>query len=177
MEPFRPSRVLPKLAAAFYLHAKGPPGRMPDFRDMLHPLSRRRLLQWGAASPLLLTPFDGLAADHFADTGLHFGPPQPFSFAALAARAEAMAAADYQPPYRPAPELVAQIDYDAHGKIRFAPERALFGPRSEGMRSAYPATFFHLGKLFGKSVKMHAVAGGAAREVLYSPSYFSMPAD
>src|SRR3546814_9044328 len=88
-----------------------------------------------------------------------------------------MAGQAYRPPYRPAPELVRQIDYEAHGKIRFDPERALYGPGSGGTLSAYPATFFHLGRYFGTAVKMHALEHGAAREILYSPDYFDMPAD
>src|SRR3546814_8278280 len=72
--------------------------------------------------------------------GLTFGPPRPFAFEALIARAVAMAGQAYRPPYRPAPELVRQIDYEAHGKIRFVPERALSGPGRGGTLSAYPAT-------------------------------------
>ncbi|MDE2018229.1 MAG: glucan biosynthesis protein D, partial [Hyphomicrobiales bacterium] len=41
----------------------------------------------------------------------------------------------------------------------------------------YPATFFHLGTYFRKPVRMHVVEGGAAREILYDPAYFDMPAD
>src|SRR3546814_14282629 len=62
-----------------------------------------------------------------------------------------MAGQPYEPPYRPAPEVVQQIDYEAHGKIRFDPDRALFGPDGTGTASAYPATFFHLGQFFGNS--------------------------
>ncbi|HEY9548397.1 MAG TPA: glucan biosynthesis protein D, partial [Kiloniellaceae bacterium] len=140
------------------------------------PFSRRRLLQWaaaGTAAPALLGPLQGWAQG----AGLHFGPAQPFSFGALIQRAEQMAGQPYEPPYRPAPEVVQQIDYEAHGKIRFDPDRALFGPDGTGTASAYPATFFHLGQFFGKSVKMHALEEGAAREILYSPDYFEMPKD
>src|SRR3546814_2123892 len=120
---------------------------------------------------------DVCSSDLGSSGGLTFGPPRPFAFEALIARAEAMAGQAYRPPYRPAPELVRQIDYEAHGKIRFDPERALYGPGSGGTLSAYPATFFHLGRYFGTAVKMHALEHGAAREILYSPDYFDMPAD
>ncbi|MGF1593378.1 MAG: glucan biosynthesis protein [Kiloniellaceae bacterium] len=140
-------------------------------------------MQWagaGAAAPLLTGTLEALAQGR--DSGLHFGPARPFSFEALVARAQELAARPYQPPYRPAPEVVAEIDYDAHGKIRFDPDNALFAPgNGEGGSgadaSAYPATFFHLGQFFGKSVTMHALEDGAAREILYSPGYFDMPAD
>ncbi|MGF1628087.1 MAG: glucan biosynthesis protein [Kiloniellaceae bacterium] len=146
---------------------------------MPNALSRRRLLQWagaGVAAPALLGPLESWAQSS-SGGGLHFGPALPFSFEALTARAENMAGRPYEPPYRPAPEVVQQIDYDAHGKIRFDPDKALHGPDSPGSTSAYPATFFHLGQFFGKSVKMHALEDGAAREILYSPDYFEMPED
>ena len=141
-------------------------------------LSRRRLLQWagaGAAAPALLGPLERWAQG--SPGGLRFGPARPFSFEALTARAEEMARQSYQPPHRPAPEVVEQIDYEAHGKIRFDPERALYGPGGGGTQSDYPVTFFHLGQFFGNPVKMHALEDGVAREVLYSPDYFEMPAD
>jgi glucans biosynthesis protein len=69
--------------------------------------------------------------------------------------------------------VLTRIDYDAHGKIRFKTENALWadGP------GAYPVTFFHLGRFFQKPVHMHVVEGGRAREILYDDSYFDMPAD
>lgn len=106
-------------------------------------------------------------------SGLHLGPAQPFSFDALIERASTMAKASYVPPPKSRPDIVEQIDYETWGQIRYRPADALFadGP------SLYPATFFHVGHFFPKSVKMHALEGDVAREILYSPSYFSMPAD
>jgi len=105
--------------------------------------------------------------------GLRLGAGQPFSFEALIERAAAMAKAPYESPPRPMPEIVQQIDYDAWGNIRYRPDYALFadGP------SLYPATFFHVGQFFQKSVKMHVLEHGVAREILYRPDYFSMPKD
>jgi glucans biosynthesis protein len=104
---------------------------------------------------------------------LNLGKAEPFSFDALIEKARTRAAQPYKAPYRPAPELVKKIDYEVHGKIRYKSERALdaAGP------GAYPATFFHLGMFFPKSVKMHALRDGQAREILYSPDYFDMPAN
>ena len=80
----------------------------------------------------------------------------------------------------PSPALPAavleRIDYDAHGRIRFRPDHALFrdGP------GAYPVTFFHLGRFFPTPVRMHVLEGrpGAwsARELLYDSAAFDMPA-
>ena len=52
--------------------------------------------------------------------------PEPFSYELLIERAKAMAARPYVPPPQPAPDVVRRIDYDAHGKLRYRPEYALF---------------------------------------------------
>ena len=104
---------------------------------------------------------------------LRFGPASPLSFDGLKQRARDLARAPYIPPTRPAPEVLQQIDYDAHGKIKFKTDLALWanGP------SAFPVTFFHLGRYFQLPVRMHVVEGGEAREILYDSRYFDMPAD
>ena len=139
------------------------------------PLTRRafvRSLAAGAASTACAQALPPTPAYANPQT-LKFGQPFPFSFDALIARARAQAAAPYKEPYRPAPDIVSKIDYDAHGKIRWKPELALFADQSAG----YPVTFFHLGQLFAKSIKMHELRAGQAREIVYSPHYFTMPAD
>lgn len=100
-------------------------------------------------------------------------PASPFSFEALVVRARDMAAGAYVPPPRPMPEVVERIDYDAHGRIRF---RADAAPYADG-KGAYPVTFFHLGRYFGRPVKIFLVDGGQAREFEYSPTLFDMPVD
>lgn len=124
-----------------------------------------------AAVAALLSHVDPAHADK--PKGLNFGKAQPFSYEALIERARLAAAKPYEPPYRPAPSVVKRIDYEVHGKIRFKSDSALdaTGP------GRYPATFFHLGMFFQKSVKMYALRDGQAREILYSPAYFDMPAD
>ncbi|RYF34510.1 MAG: glucan biosynthesis protein D [Comamonadaceae bacterium] len=112
-----------------------------------------------------------------ARAALQLGTPTPFSFEALRARAQALAAQPYIAVRTPAPEVVQRIDYEAHGKLRFDPAEALFadGP------GALPVTFFHLGRFFPAPVRMHRVdrTGGDAfaRELRYDPAAFSMPAD
>ncbi len=133
-------------------------------------LTDRRSLLASAAALLgaSLVPDAGLATQ-----GLRTNAPQPFSFDILKAMARERAARPYEPPRRPAPEIVAQIDYDAWGKIRFDPDSAVYadGP------GRFPVTFFHLGKYFPKSVEMNVVSDGMARTIIYDPSYFDMPAD
>lgn len=133
-------------------------------------LSRRALLAGTAAGAALAVAAPARRAEAVP---LNYGPARPFAFSQLVKRAEEMAKKAYQPPYRPAPQIVEKIDYDAHGKIRFKVDYAL-GVDPPGV---YPVTFFHLGRFFAKSVKMHAVEGDRAREIQYSPDYFDMPAD
>src|SRR5262249_39075390 len=103
--------------------------------------------------------------------GLVLGAGTPFSFDWLKERARMLAAQPYVPPPRPAPDIVEQIDYAAHGMLRYKPDHALF---AEGP-GPFPVTFFHLGKYFQKSVRMHVIANGEAREIVYKPDYFDMP--
>ncbi|MGY2051111.1 glucan biosynthesis protein [Methylobacterium sp. JK268] len=105
--------------------------------------------------------------------GLPLGAPSPFSFEALKVRARDLASAPYQPPAVPDREVLQAIDYDAHGKLRFKPDYALW---AEGP-SAFPVTFFHLGRYFQKPVRMHLVENGQAREIIYTQDAFEMPAD
>ena len=135
-------------------------------------LSRRQLLGHAALAPLA-TQLLNVPANAQTAEKLKLGPAQPFSFEGLIDHARALASQPYVPPPRPDPEVVAQIDYDAYGKIRFKPEYALYadGP------SVYPITFMLVGMYFPKTVRMYKVGDGQAREILYSPDYFSMPAD
>jgi glucans biosynthesis protein len=142
---------------------------------MIQRLGRRSLL--GATAALVLARLPAaLAQSQETSTegaGLRLGPRQPFAFEALIARAAELAKATYTAPPQPKPALVQQLDYEAHGKIRFRPDHALHadGP------GIYPATFFHLGRYFPKSVRMFTVSNGNAAEILYSPGYFEMPED
>ena len=136
------------------------------------PIQRRTAL--ATAASIGSMPLLGmLPAALAADPGLHFGEPEPFSYDLLIERARAMAAQPYVPPPQPAPDVVRRIDYDAHGKLRYRPEYALFadGP------GVYPVTFQFLGGFFPKSVRMHMVDNGQAREILYSPDYFTVTDD
>jgi periplasmic glucans biosynthesis protein len=130
-------------------------------------LNRRRFVQaLGAAT---------LAAGKASATtkGLQFGPAIAFSHEALKAQARAMAQRPYEPPPRPDPEIVQRLNYDAHGKLHFRYDFALWG---EG-GGAYPITFQHVGRYFPKTVRMFAVDGGQAREILYSRDYFTIAPD
>ncbi len=114
----------------------------------------------------------GNASSAFA-AQLKFGPAKAFSYAGLTSRARELAAKAYVPPKKAVQEIVDQIGYEQHGKIKFRPDHALFSDD----KGVYPITFFPVGKYFPKSVKMLAVDGDKAAEVLYEPEYFDMPSD
>ena len=136
------------------------------------PVCRRTAL--GTVAPLGLALFSRLQSQARAgQLGLRFGPPEPFSFEGLVERARQLAARPYARPPMPAPEVVQQIDYDAHHKLQFEPSCALFGDGP----GAYPIIFQFLGMFFPKSVQMRVLEDGLAREILYAPDYFTIPED
>jgi glucans biosynthesis protein len=138
-------------------------------------LDRRTLLKLAAATQMF-GMFGGASALAAPPAGLRYGEAGPFSYDALKNRARTMAAGPYTPPPRPDPAIVESIDYDAHGKLKYKPDYALYG---DGQPGAYPVTFQHVGRFFPKTVKMHAVdpAAGTAREILYDPQYFTVGPD
>ena len=135
-------------------------------------IDRRSLLRAAAAgtASLAAAQFGGPA---MAASGLNLGASAPFSFDTLKARVRDMARQPYSAEKPSKPDVLWSIDYDAHGKIRYKTDLALF---AEGP-GRFPVTFFHLGRYFQKPVRMHVVQGGDAREILYDDSYFDMPAD
>jgi periplasmic glucans biosynthesis protein len=145
----------------------------PHSRESVRLLDRRGLLQLGLAAQAALALGGNARAQTGTADALKFGPPAPFSFDMLKALAKDLAAKPYVEPPRPNPEIVRRIDYDAHGRLKYRPEHALYanGP------GVYPITFMHVGQYFQKTVRMHAVTDGQAREILYDPALFDMPPD
>lgn len=136
--------------------------------------ARREFLAAAAALSLLgLAPRGRSAEPDGAGPRLRLGPPEPFSFEALAAEARAAAGRPYSPPSVLSADVLDRIDYEAHGKIHFKPQYALFadGP------GRFPVTFFHLGRYFRSPVRMFVVESGAARPIRYDPAIFDMPPD
>lgn len=131
-------------------------------------LDRRQFVKLGlvlqAAAALGV---DGAAAQS-ASPDLKFGPAESFSREALKAKVRELAKTAYVSPPRPDPAIVKQIDYDAHGKLKYRQDSALFAKGG----SLYPVTFQHVGMFFPKTVAMHVVEGGKAREILYDPKLF-----
>ncbi|WP_375459355.1 glucan biosynthesis protein [uncultured Enterovirga sp.] len=134
-------------------------------------IDRRHLLASAAAATAGLAA-SGFATPAVAAAGLSYGPATPFSFDALQDEVRRIGRLPYSAPQPARPDVLDRLDYDEHGRIKFRTDLALWadGP------SPFPVTFFHLGRFFQKPVRMHAVEGGRAREILYDPSYFDMPA-
>ena len=147
------------------------------------PSRRHFLTASGAAAALAAL---GLPPQALAAQSMKMGPAQAFSFDQLIARARDMARTPYQAPPAVPAAVLDQIDYEAHGKIHFKSDYAVFadGP------GPFPLTFFHLGKFFRVPVRMFVLDGPGnapapastptptrARELLYRDDYFDMPAD
>jgi glucans biosynthesis protein len=131
-------------------------------------LSRRAVLVNACALPLL-AGFAGTLAHGQAKNGLRYGAPKPFNFEWLKAEAKRLAAAAYADPPPRAADVLERIDFDDHGAIRFKDDHTLWAEDGP-----YPVQFFHPGKWFKSPVKIHMLeAGGQAREILYSPEFFS----
>lgn len=100
------------------------------------------------------------------------GEAQPFSFEMLKEEAKAAAGQPYSPaPVRHA-ETLETVDFDAHWEIVFDSDKTVWINNN-----TVPVQFFHLGRYFKEPVKIHMVEGGQAREILYSPDYYSIPED
>lgn len=130
-----------------------------------------------AAASAALPWSDAMAANR----GLALGPATVFSWHGLIEKARRLARQSYQPAFQPSASVLEQIDWEAHGKIRFKPEDALFS----GESGQYPVAFFHPGRFFQSPVKMYRLDNFSnttpdqfiAREILYEKRHFEMPDD
>ena len=140
---------------------------MPPYIDRRQMM--QRALGIGFAAGLSGWPDIARAVAGASDTAL--GNAQPFSFATLQSEAETLARSPYVKPLIPAPETLAEIDYDQYQKIRFRADKSLMLDRDGRM----PVQLFHLGKYATEPVRMFVVSDGAAREVIYQPALFDIP--
>ena len=93
-----------------------------------------------------------------------------FDYAALKGEARALASKPYAAQAKPVPPAVAHMKWDAFQSIRFREERALWA--GDGLR--FRVQFFHPGMQFKRSVRMHEVVDGVAREIAYDPALFDL---
>jgi len=85
---------------------------------------------------------------------LRFGEPQPFSYEWLKSHAQDLAAAPYHAPAQPDPGIVAAIDYDTYGHLKYKPDSALYG---DGQPGVFPITFQYVGQPFATWCYVRAV--------------------
>jgi periplasmic glucans biosynthesis protein len=130
-------------------------------------LSRRAVLLNACALPVL-AGFSGTALAQGASP-IRFGPRQPFSFEWLKSEAKRLAGAPFVDTPARAADVLDKLDYDDHNTIRFNADHGLWANGG----GPFPIQFFHLGKWFKQPVSIYAVEGGDAREILYSPDFFT----
>ena len=96
----------------------------------------------------------GFPADALAAGGIKLSQPRPFSFERLVTEAKALAGRPYVADTSLPADVLQRIDYDAHGKIKYNPDLAVFrdGP------GPFPVTFFHLGRYFQMPVHMYVTS-------------------
>src|SRR5258708_1148342 len=130
----------------------------------------RRTFIVSAGAPATLAAL-GMRSSGAPARAIKLGDRNSFSFDLLIGRAKELASRPYMEAQGPPGDILNKIDYDAHGKISYKPEYALFanGP------GLYPITFFHLGLFFRTPVRMHVVenapAGSVAPAILYHVRY------
>ncbi|GAC1338312.1 MAG: hypothetical protein NVSMB26_25800 [Beijerinckiaceae bacterium] len=97
----------------------------------------------------------------------------PFDWDWLVQQSKNLASRAYAGEAAVAPEIADEIDYGAHQDIVQPIDTGLYanGPGD------CPVTFFHLGKLFPKPVRMYSLVDGSARPVIYRKSLFEYPPD
>lgn len=99
------------------------------------------------------------------------GSPEAFSFDILTEIARMLSTQDFVERPSPYPDVVSKLDVDQFAQVRQRFGSALYH------NLEYPVTFFHLGKLFPKPVRMFVVAQGTARQVVYREDLFDSPSD
>jgi glucans biosynthesis protein len=116
-----------------------------------------------------------------AEAGLAIVSASVFSWEGLINEARLMAKHACLPATQLDRGVLEQIDWEAHGKIRFKSQDALFadGP------GQYPIEFFHPGRFFQSPVQMYRLDRSSneksphviAREILFDKHHFEMPID
>src|SRR5690606_33434268 len=134
-------------------------------------LDRRQTLKLGTAALALIGLPPRLAAAALKAGTL--GPPAPFSFDRLAEEAADLASRPYADQGERDSAILDAIDYDAFNGITFRRDASLWGD-GEG---PFPVRFFPLGRYARLPVRILVVENGQAREVRYSPDYFSFSPD
>lgn len=95
--------------------------------------------------------------------------PRPFDFLDLQEMAKRLRSRPYKAPVSPAAAVLDRIDYVEHGDIRHSHDKALFKD------TEFPVTYFPLGQLFRKPVRLFSLVEGMASEIPYAKDLFQQP--
>lgn len=101
------------------------------------------------------------------------GAAEPFSLESLKSMARDLAAQPFAPATVADADLLESIDYDLHNKITYRTDRTLWADD----KGAAKVRFFHPGRYFKEPVRIYSLAGGEARELMFSTDLFDMPED
>jgi len=133
---------------------------------------RRRDILAGALAGALAPAGQGWA-EQSAVGGPKLGPGRPFSFEQLKARAQALARTPYAPRVSPDAAALHAVDYDAFGQVSYRPEMELW----RAVPGAQTVRLFPQGRYFTEPVTISVLDRGVARQVVYGPDLFDMPAN
>ncbi len=136
----------------------------PDRRDVLAGALAGTVAGW--TSP-------ALSASTSPSRSPALGRPEPFSFDRLKQRARTLSRSAYAPPKSPDETVLKGLDYGTFSQAVFKPDKALW----RGVPGAQEVRLFPQGRFYAQPVAIHVLQDGLARQVLYSPDLFDMPAD
>lgn len=128
-------------------------------------MNRRELLRAAAALSVYGLPAGALL--NSAEAGAA-ASGEPFDYAALKGRAQALAALPYVEPRNDLPESLDKISWDDYQKLGFVRKQALW----YGEDLPFRIEMFHPGLFFKHPVQIFEVVGGRARHIDYSPRQF-----
>ncbi|MGD9862808.1 MAG: glucan biosynthesis protein [Pseudodonghicola sp.] len=138
-----------------------------------HPDRRAVLAAALGAGAFCFLPEFARAQSAAVASGIALGPAEPFSFDHLREMARGLSRQAFAQEPSPDAAILEQIDFDAHGQIRFRRDRALWGESP----ADNPVQFFFPGRYFPLPVHVYVVEGDTAREVPFSRALFTIPAD
>jgi glucans biosynthesis protein len=137
--------------------------RGPDRRDVI-----------AAALAGSIAGLSGPALAAGPGASIPLGRPEPFSFDRLKRQAQALARTRYVPPPKPpAGDPLAAMTYETFAQAVYKPQMELW----RGVPGAEQVRLFPQGRFYAEPVAIYVLEGGQARQVVYSPDFFDMPAN
>ena len=135
----------------------------PDRRHVLAGTLATSVLGW--TRPALATQSVG---------PMTLGNAEPFTFDDLKRRAKALAQSAYTPPPQPSDaHPLRDMTFDTFAQAVYKPEMELW----HGVPGAQPVRLFPQGRYYAEPVAIYVLEHGKARQVVYSPDFFNMPAN